>query len=63
MKLMYEVEQCIPGYPPNYIYIETDDDIDIELWNGATGGFTHITTIDTNMGLEPDLIIRRPSNE
>ena len=60
-KLMYEVEYVDDDEGgANYMYIETDDDIDITA--GDNGNVTHITTIDTDMGLTPDLIIRRDNN-
>jgi hypothetical protein len=59
MKLMHEIE--IYGYdePPKYIYIEADEDIEIDHPKDEIGKVTHITTVDTDMGLEPDLIISR----
>jgi hypothetical protein len=64
MKLLYEVEYYrtrTKDEQPDYLYIETDDDIEIEA--GPASSITHITTIDTDMGLEPDLIVRRVNNE
>jgi len=56
-KLMYEIELGGNNGSPTYLYIETDDDIDIST--GILDQVTHITTIDTDMGLEPDLMVRR----
>lgn len=55
--LIYEVEICGNDIPPQYLYIQTDDDIELEM--NENGDVTHITTIDTDMGLTPDLIIKR----
>lgn len=62
---MYEIEYAPdPCQTPNYIYIyiEPDDDIDIDP-NEENGKVTHITTIDTDVGIIPDLIIRRRKND
>lgn len=60
-KLIHEIEYTINNEPV-YIYIETDDDIGIDA--GETHGYiTHITTIDTEIGVIPDLIIKRRINE
>jgi hypothetical protein len=63
-KLMYELEISTNAIP-DYIYLETDDDIDIDIGTRA-GSFipgqpaiTHITVIDTDIGMEPDLVISR----
>lgn len=60
-KLMYEIELSIDGIL-DYIYIETDDDLDIDfgvLDQNPTTNITHVTVIDTNIGMNPDLIISR----
>jgi len=58
-KLMWEIEysEDFGSEGPTYIYIETDDDINIEL--GSDGNVTHITCIDVDIGVEPDLVVRR----
>lgn len=62
MKKMYEIE-IEGGYrTPTYLYIETDDDIEIDI-TGSSNIVTHITTIENDMGLDPDLIIRRRIDE
>ena len=55
---MYEIELYDNCRTPTYFYIETDEDIDISI-GPNNGDVTHITTIDTDMGLDPDLVIRR----
>jgi hypothetical protein len=63
-KLMYEIEISTSAVP-DYIYIETDDDIDIDIGTRVSNfipdqnAITHITVIDTDIGMEPDLIISR----
>jgi hypothetical protein len=55
--LMHEVEIGGMDSGPQYLYIQTDDDIELEM--NENGDITHLTTIDTDMGLTPDLIIKR----
>lgn len=55
--LMHEVEIGGMDSSPQYLYIQTDDDIELEM--NENGDITHLTTIDTDMGLTPDLIIKR----
>ena len=58
-KLMYEIEVTNDG-KTNYIYVETDGDISVGIgYVGSNPLITHVTMIDTDMGLEPDLIIKR----
>ncbi len=59
MKVIYEIEIDGNDSPPNYLYIEADEDIEIDHFSSEIGKVTHITTIDTDMGLEPDLVITR----
>lgn len=57
MRVIYEVELYGNGPDsPTYLYIEADEDMEID---SKLGKVTHITTIDTDMGLEPDLVISR----
>lgn len=59
MKVMYEIEIQGDQSPPEYLYILADEDIEIDHFSSEIGKVTHITTIDTDMGLEPDLVITR----
>lgn len=51
-----EIDGHHVGGQPRYLYVETDDDIEIDI--GSTGEVTHICEID-NMGELADLVIRR----
>lgn len=59
MKVLYEIEIYGKDIPPNYVYIEADEDIEIDHASSDIGKVTHITTIDQDVGLEPDLVITR----
>ena len=54
---MHEIEIGGMDSAPQYVYIQTDDDIEVDM--NHNGDITHITTVDTDMGLTPDLIIKR----
>lgn len=58
-KLMWEIEitNDLSAYP-DYLYIETDEDIEIDIGE-ESDSVTHITCIDTDIGVDADLIIRR----
>ncbi|GAG92159.1 unnamed protein product [marine sediment metagenome] len=60
-KLLHEIElngDSLDG--PTYLYIEADEDLEIDI-NKEDTDVTHITTIDTDIGVTPDLIITRRS--
>jgi hypothetical protein len=58
-KLMYEIEITSDG-KTNYIYLETDSDISIGIgYIESNPLVTHVAMIDTDMGLDADLIIKR----
>jgi hypothetical protein len=61
-KIMHEIEVSVDGIT-NYIYIKTDDDIDINFGPPHQNPITHITVIDTEIGVNPDLIISRRIEE
>jgi hypothetical protein len=63
-KLLHEIEingDSLDG--PTYLYVEADEDIEINIKRDdgdvKDGDVTHITTIDTDIGMTPDLIITR----
>lgn len=59
-KLLHEVELNGNSLTPTYLYIEADEDLEIDI-NKENTDVTHITTIDTDIGMTPDLIITRRS--
>ena len=59
MKEIHEIEIYGNDSPPIYLYIEADEDLDISSASTDIGKVTHITTIDQDVGLEPDLVINR----
>jgi hypothetical protein len=63
LKLIHEIEIGGMNTPPQYIYIETDENIEISIGkqesNTDQTTITHIATIDTDIGITPDLIISR----
>ena len=60
LKLLYEIELNGGSLDEaaTYLYIEADEDIELNI-NRSDSDVTHITTIDTDLGMEPDLIITR----
>lgn len=56
-KKMYEIEIFDDQHQPTYIYIECDENIEIDL--NLTEKVTHITTIENECGIDPDLIVSR----
>jgi hypothetical protein len=58
-QLMYEIEITKDG-KTDYIYLETDDDTSIGIgYVGSNPLVTHVAMVDADMGLDPDLIIKR----
>lgn len=57
MMLIHEIEITDAKGETTYIYIEAEDDIDIDI--GDSENVTHLTTVNTDMGIEPDLIIKK----
>ena len=55
--LLHEIEIGGMDSGPQYVYIQSDDDIELDV--NPNGDITHITTVDTDMGIEPDIIIKR----
>jgi len=55
--LIHEIEIGGGDSSPQYVYIQTEDDIEVDVNHDRY--ITHITTVDTDMGLTPDLIIKR----
>lgn len=58
-KVMYEIEIYGNSDSPSYIYIEADEDISVELDESEHGRITHITTIESDIGVTPDLVIKK----
>ena len=56
-KIMYEIEVSDGPNQPTYIYIEADEDIEIN--HNISEKVTHIGSIDTECGVDPDLILTR----
>jgi hypothetical protein len=56
---MYEIEISGDSKPPTYLYIQSDEDIEIDHFSSEIGQVTHITTIESDIGIEPDLVITR----
>lgn len=59
----WEIEICAGSADeqPQYLYIETEDDIEIEIAPSGNSDVTHICQID-NIDELTDLIIRRHEN-
>ena len=57
-KVIYEVEICGHSGDPTYLYIEADEDISIDMGD-EHGDITHISTIDKDCGVTPDLVIKK----
>jgi hypothetical protein len=62
-KIMHEIEVSVGGDSPTYIYIETDDDMDINFGPPYQNSITHVTIIGKDIGMNPDLIISRKVEE
>lgn len=59
LQIMYEIEICGMDGPPHYVYIQADEDIEVDHFSSDPNTVTHITTIDEDIGMEPDLVITR----
>jgi len=61
-KLLYEVEfkSGKDRDDFDYLYVEADSDISISIgYVGSSQLVTHVTLIDKDIGVEPDLIISK----
>lgn len=60
MKKIYEIEIFDDlSDKAQYIYVEADEDIEIDIKEGGDSNVTHIATLFRNVDVEPDLVITR----